>query len=66
MARPRGVRAQDHAAMKQFEYMAKNSPPIVSIKPIEVRIACPCSFRPYPHILTDAAQIDRHRRGVPK
>lgn len=29
----------------------------------DVSIACPCSFRPFPHILTDELAVQRHRRG---
>jgi hypothetical protein len=33
-----------------------------SLASISVPIACPCSFRTYPHILTDELAIQRHRR----
>lgn len=37
--------------------------PAQLLAPAVVPIACPCSFRPYPHILTDELAAQRHRRG---
>jgi hypothetical protein len=74
MGRMRGERAQDYAARRQFEFFSqvtnvvsiekRDGLTVVLIEPREVPIACPCSFRPYPHILTDELAIDRHRRGA--
>ena len=47
--------------MKQVE--TKKPEPI---ELTEIPVACPCSFRDYPHILHNAMDVDRHRRGESK
>ena len=61
--RPYGIRQQDWTAMQQFEYQKKHAPAVVSVAPVKVRPACPCSFRPYPHILNEEFSRERHMRG---
>ena len=61
--RPYGIRQQDWTAMQQFEYQKRQAPPVIDLKPVLVRVACPCTFRPYPHILHDEYARERHQRG---
>lgn len=50
--------------MQQFEYQKKHAPPRAENGPVKVQVACPCSFRPYPHILSrDSHDWERHARG---
>ena len=77
MGRMRGERAQDYAARRQFEFFARlpeftgkiatvDGLTIAIMEPIICQVACPCSFRPYAHILRDERDIERHRRGMSK
>ena len=61
--RAHGVTKKDAELMRQFEYQKRQAPPVLDLKPVPVRVACPCSFRPYPHILHDEYARERHQRG---
>ena len=51
-----GLSKQDRGAIKAFAAQAKEYLPGA---PVELPIACPCSYLPYPHLLS-GAEKDRH------
>jgi hypothetical protein len=62
--RTHGERKQDREARRNHEFEAAKVA-FTPGAPIELPIACPCSFRPYPHIIRDEWVNDRHRDGKP-
>ena len=47
-----GMTKKDRGAIKAFAAQAKDLGEFTPGAPIEVPIACPCSYLPYPHTLT--------------